>query len=119
MRADLTLLRKAGIVLVAATLWGAGCTPSCERTCRKLLKCGNLETDRVSVRECEANCEVQLGLYEGWDDEKELDKALDQHRRCLVRSTCEEIEAGECYDDRLYPVGLPTSELDTGLQTSQ
>ena len=91
------------------------CTPSCERTCRKLLDCGSLETDRVSLVECRASCELQISQYEGWADEKELDKALDSHRRCLVRSTCGEIEAGECYDDRLYPVGLPTSELDTGL----
>lgn len=100
-----------GLAVVLIALLSAGCTPTCERTCRKMLDCGTLESDRVSVVECEASCERQLNLYTGWDDEQELDDAIDAHRRCLRRATCDEIEAGECYDERLFPVGLPESEL--------
>lgn len=103
------------LVPALVLLIASGCTPTCERTCRKILKCDNLESDRVSVFECQATCENQRSLYEGWADEKELDKALDAHRRCLVRSTCEEIEAGECYDERLFPVGEPATSFDTGI----
>jgi hypothetical protein len=110
-----------GTVIVAA-LWLAGCTPTCERTCIKLLDCGTLESDRVSVEECEASCSYQISLYDEWLDERELDKAFDQHRRCLIRSSCEKIDAGECYDDVLFQVGevdistLGTS--DTGNATT-
>lgn len=100
-------------LLVALALFASACTPTCERTCRKLLNCGTLETDRVSVNECEASCESQILLFEGWDDEQELDDAIDTHRRCVVQSTCEEIEAGECYDERLFPVGVPATETST------
>ncbi len=110
-RSDLRLGRVAAGL--AALLLAQGCAPSCERTCRKLLRCGNLESDRVSVQECEASCQSQISLYEGWQDERALDRAFDAHRTCLVRSTCDEIADGACYDERLYPVGLPVS--DTGL----
>ena len=108
------MLRSSVAALLIVGL-ATACTPTCKRTCRKVLDCGNLESDRVSVPECEATCENQRLLYSGWADQKELDKAIDKHRRCLVGSTCEEIEAGECYDERLYPVGEPTTAFDTGL----
>ena len=97
-------MRRSSALALAA-LWLAGCTPTCERTCTKLLACGTLESDRVSVEECEASCIFQVNLYDEWLDEKVLDKAFDQHRRCLVRSSCEQIDAGECFDEVLFQVG--------------
>ena len=65
-----------------------------------------MDSDRVSVPECEASCTVQLTMFEDWEDEDELNDAFDEHRRCLVQSTCEQVEAGECYDERLFQVGV-------------
>jgi len=89
------------------------CSPSCEQTCRKLLNCGNLDSQRVSLQECQASCNSQLRLFDGWQDEDELDQAFRDHRTCLMRSSCEEIDLGECYDERLFQLD-PTSPLDTG-----
>lgn len=90
------------------------CTPPCERTCRKLLACDNLETDRVSLVECQLSCEEEVRRVQTWDDAKFYEDLIGDQRRCLVQSTCEEIERGECYDERLAPVGIPATELDTG-----
>ena len=91
----------------------AACTPTCEQTCRKLLNCGNLDSQRVSLQECQASCNTQLRLYDGWQDEDELDAAFRDHRRCLMRSTCDDTALGECYDERLFQLD-PTTPLDTG-----
>jgi len=100
--------------LVAVAL--LGCSPRCERTCKKLLKCEGLDSDRVALDECELSCRNQLSLFEGWKDEDKLEDAFAEHRRCLIRSTCEEIADGECYDPLLFSVGEdPVTADDTGV----
>jgi hypothetical protein len=83
--------------LLLAVAFGAGCNPSCKRTCRKVLECGNLSTDRLALGACVEDCQKQEQLYDNWDDEAKQDLFVD-HKRCLVGATCEEIEEGVCYD---------------------
>ena len=111
-------MRRSSLVGVLGLLFASACTPTCERTCRKLLDCGTLDSERVSVPECEASCNAQLVMYDDWEDEDELNEAFDLHRECLVQSTCEQVEAGECYDERLFQVGVdPATTATTSLTT--
>ena len=57
----------------------------------------NLSTDRLALGACVEDCELQRQLYEDWDDQEKQDLYVD-HKRCLVGSTCEEIEDGVCYE---------------------
>ena len=111
-----------GAGLLAGALLLGACNPSCEKTCRQVLKCDNLDSDRIAVDECKLECQSQERLWDDWADENELDNAFTEHKRCLVQSTCDEIEAGECYDDTLFHFGTDTSTLgtsstDTGVST--
>jgi hypothetical protein len=93
-----------------------GCAPRCERTCKKLLKCEGLDSDRIALDECELSCRNQLSMFNGWKDEEKLEDAFADHRRCIVRSSCGEIAAGECYDPLLFSVGdNPVTADDTGV----
>ncbi len=82
---------------ITALLAVASCDPGCKRTCRKLLDCGNLDTDRLALNACEIDCEQQGLLFEAWEDDDKRELLVD-HKRCLVQSTCEEIADGVCYD---------------------
>jgi hypothetical protein len=80
-----------------------GCAPRCEATCRKLLDCGDaLDSQRVALALCEDNCTREDALYESWGDESK-EEAFEQERRCVRRSSCEEIAAGACFDPALFP----------------
>ena len=93
-------MRRLAEVLFASALLNAGCVPRCESVCEKLLACG-LESERVALEECTTSCLEQNALYEFWDDEdKQL--AFDEHRRCLKRSSCQEIARGDCYDPEIF-----------------
>ena len=87
-------------MVLAAVIAGSGCAPSCEHTCRKVLAC-DLGTERIAQQECVDSCEAQDALYQSWDDEEKID-AFDDHRRCLVQSSCDEIADGACYDEDLF-----------------
>lgn len=89
--------------LLLSLAFAAGCNPPCKRTCRKVLECGNLSTDRLALGACVEDCSKQEQLYEDWDDEVKQDLFADQ-KRCLLGSSCEEIEDGVCYDgyEELY-----------------
>jgi len=102
------------LVLAVALL---GCAPRCERTCKKLLKCDGLDSDRVALAECETSCLNQLAMFEDWKDEDKLEDAFADHRRCIVQSTCDEIADGVCYDPLLFSVGDDpvTAGEDTGV----
>lgn len=95
-----------------------GCAPRCERTCKKLLKCDGLDSDRVALSECETSCRNQLTMFDGWKDEVKLEDAFAAHRRCIVGSTCGEIADGVCYDELLFQVGDDPVVDDTGLSES-
>ena len=72
--------------------------------CTKLLAC-DLDSDRVAQSACVDSCERQAGLYVVWEDEKKQE-AMDDHLHCLVQERCEDIADGECYDDRIFDVGV-------------
>src|SRR5687768_6458568 len=81
--------------LVTALL--AGCSPPCGQVCRKILNQCELDSQRVAFDECEASCEAQETLYLEWDNEH-LQDLFDDHKRCIARSSCEEIADGVCYE---------------------
>ena len=94
------LLRTSCALALAATI-GAGCEPNCKAVCKKLVKCEDVETPRVSKEECTASCESQQQLYDEWDDTQKRDDFGDL-KRCIKQSECGEIADGECYDEDLY-----------------
>ncbi|HHO53215.1 MAG TPA: hypothetical protein ENK18_20655 [Deltaproteobacteria bacterium] len=73
------------------------CTPPCQQVCRKVLFDCQLDSERVALLECEQSCDRQETLYRQWQDDEKLALFM-EHRRCLARSTCEEIRDGLCYD---------------------
>ena len=77
------------------------CDVGCESACRKVLKCDGLETNELSVGECNAECIRQSQLYEDEENE-DAAKAFTAHKNCLKRSSCDEILEGECYDPDLF-----------------
>jgi len=83
-------------LLMLGLLGAAACDPPCKRTCRKVLDCGNLSTDRLALDACIQDCTVQEQLYSDWEDERKEDLFVD-HKRCLLDATCDEIADGVCY----------------------
>ena len=88
MRSPLPLLL---LMLVA-------CPPPCKQVCKKVLFECSLDSERLALDACEENCERQEFLYKIWDDEVKQD-LFDDHKRCIKRSTCDEIAEGVCYED--------------------
>lgn len=74
----------------------SGCAPPCGQVCRKVLDCG-LDSERVSQNECELACTQEEQLYDSWDN-PEIEAAYNDHLRCIVSSSCDEIAAGQCYE---------------------
>lgn len=100
----MSLIKRAAR-LVAIVAIGSGCTPTCEQSCRKLLKCEFADSPRTSARECEDGCEQAESLYKSWQDDdpdEKLDRLREQ-RQCIGQSTCDEIGDGVCYDEVLDP----------------
>jgi hypothetical protein len=93
---NLSSLVGAILALVVLT----GCPPRCAKTCDKVLSCG-LDSERVAVEECEASCGSQRDLYDRWEDDDKT-KAFNDHRRCIMKSSCKEIADGACYDPDLF-----------------
>lgn len=87
-------------MVCVSVVTAAGCTPNCESSCKKVLDCG-LDSQRFSLIECEQACIVQQTVYEQWENDELVD-AFKDHRRCLSDASCDEIAAGECYDERLF-----------------
>jgi hypothetical protein len=127
----MTVIRPVmGLVALASVM--AACTPPCGQLCRKVLYTCELDSERVALDDCENSCSQQLDLYRRWQDE-ELIELFEQHRRCIARSSCEEIAAGECYEgyERLFvfdpdkpdkglpPVSLPEPEDSAGDTASE
>lgn len=115
-------MRALPLALLLSVVPLYGCTPPCGNVCRKVLDCG-LDSERVSQQECETSCTQQSALYASWSDDALQDLYAD-HRRCLMRSSCEEIASGACYDgyEALFVFDadkqLPqVSESETGADT--
>ena len=88
-------------LLLFSVLFLAACGSPCERTCDKVLACEGLSSDRVSEQDCEESCKRQEILYELWEDEQKIE-AFEEHKRCLISSSCDEIADGVCYDEELF-----------------
>ena len=88
-------------LLVVSTLGIGACDKGCEATCRKVLSCDDLETNELTIGECNAECVRQTDYYELAEDEAGAD-ALAAHKKCLNQSTCDEIVDGACYESTLY-----------------
>ena len=103
----------ASVVLIAvSSALQTGCTPRCQETCTKVLDCG-LESTRVARDECIFACREQQDLYAEWEDETKIE-AFKEHKRCLRAATCDEIEAGVCYDPELFVIDAPDAAEPEG-----
>jgi hypothetical protein len=79
----------------------AGCTPTCEQVCEKLVECENEGTERMTAFECEESCSDQQDLLDRWTDEEKRD-AFDAQLVCLNDEECDAIAAGACYDAEVW-----------------
>jgi hypothetical protein len=87
----------------------AACPAPCADLCAKLDRCDLSVT--LSRDECTEACSAQQDYYnadavaneELEDVDKEEEKAYRRHRTCLTFQSCEALEAGECFDDVLFP----------------
>lgn len=92
----------------AGALLLAGCPPTCEQMCNKLDRCGLNGT--VSTIDCRSSCTQQLESVADNDTDdgdpeaaEGAKKAFRQHRLCISNHSCDELVAGACYQDELYP----------------
>ncbi len=92
---------RSSLAAALLVLLASGCEPTCKATCKKLVKCEDVETPRVSHEECTASCEIQQQLYEEWTDTQKREDFGDL-KRCVKQSECTDIADGECYDEDLY-----------------
>jgi hypothetical protein len=88
-------------MIIALFLWA--CTPTCEKTCKKILTCDELESPEMNQDECESSCNAQANLYEDVDDEDEtLQTAFDDLKSCIVDEACFDLSEGVCYDEDIF-----------------
>ena len=88
------------LLLVLAAL--AGCTPTCDQVCDKLIACENPGTERMSSAECKESCDDQRALLnEDWSDIQKRD-AFDAELTCLYESECADVADGVCYDATIW-----------------
>lgn len=99
-RAGLRLLQIS--VLLGTSLVGlSACEPTCKRTCRKIVNCSEqLDSERVTVEECEAACVFQERELEETEQDG-LRNQLADHKRCIRTESCEDLAAGVCLDPDL------------------
>lgn len=90
------------IALLLAFVSLSGCTPTCDQSCRKLVRCDVIDADAVTEDLCSEDCAQLEALYVAWDDQQLVDD-LHASRECIDASTCEEIADGVCYEQDLYP----------------
>lgn len=95
------LAARAALLLLAGL--SAGCTPTCENVCTRLVEdCGNLGTERETAYECEEQCTAQRDLYwKTWTDQDKRD-AFNDELTCLASESCEDIDGGICYDPEIW-----------------
>lgn len=93
-------IRSAGLLLGTQLLL-AGCQPTCEQVCDKLVACDNPGTERMSSPECEESCTTQKETYARWSD-TQLRATMDDQLSCLDEATCGAIADGACYDEDLW-----------------
>lgn len=86
-------------VLGVAAL-ASGCVPPCENVCNKLVFDCELQDD-VQHEGCTLACSRQVAAYEADADTEKRDAFNDQ-RWCIAQNTCEDIQSGRCYDERIF-----------------
>jgi len=77
------------------------CAPTCERTCKKILSCENIDAPSMNIDECTSACSAQQNVYEGWDDAQKIE-AFDDLKSCIVAEECDTVADGFCYDEDVY-----------------
>ena len=77
------------------------CSPTCERTCKKILSCDNVDAPSMNIDECTSACSAQQNLYEDWEDE-EKEQAFKDLKTCIVAEECASVAEGVCYDEQVY-----------------
>ena len=88
------------MVILLALL--TACDATCRQACSKLVDCQAVDNSGTHKDECQEACLAQNGLYEDdWEDET-LTQAFNDQRNCIRDSTCDDIAAGECYDETLW-----------------
>lgn len=92
----------------ATALHLTACAPGCDQLCNKLDRCGI--NPIVSELDCREQCRTQLdrlGDKDTDDGDPAIDpeerKAFRQHRVCIGSHSCDELLAGACYDETLFP----------------
>ena len=108
MNPPLTPSARVRAALAAATLLLAGCPATCDTMCNKLDRCGF--NNRISELDCREQCGVQLEVLGDKDtddgdpqtDEADRD-AFRRHRVCVSTHSCDELAAGACYDESVFP----------------
>lgn len=79
----------------------AGCSPTCEQVCDKLVACEDPGTERMGSAECQESCVQQQELLDHWNDVQKQD-AFDAELSCLYESSCGQVQDGACYDADLW-----------------
>lgn len=79
----------------------AGCTPTCEQVCNKLVGCENPGTEMLAADDCRESCEKQRDLYQSWTDES-LRDAFDESLSCYQSESCDAIAKGVCYNSEIW-----------------
>ncbi len=99
------------MMLLAFLVTVLGCAPTCDQVCRKTLFDCDLSTERVALATCIDQCDRQRSLYQDQWENDELAAAFDEHRRCLMRESCEAIADQACFDETLFQVdGGPAND---------
>jgi hypothetical protein len=80
-----------------------GCTPNCEKVCKRLHECERLGLGDTPEGECVLNCQLQENAYEAAEvDDSGLSDDFDGLKSCIVDATCADLGDGVCYDSALY-----------------
>jgi hypothetical protein len=91
------------VVSLLLALLLPGCTPNCEKVCKRLHECERLGLVDTPEGECVLNCQLQENAYEAAEvDDSGLADDFDGLKSCIVDATCAALEDGVCYDSALY-----------------
>ena len=80
-------------------LFWLGCSSTCEQVCTKLRSCSDIELGTSNQLDCTNACVTQ---QEAISEEEPESASFSEYKDCVMQQTCEQIEAGSCYDSGLY-----------------
>lgn len=96
-------LRSLRFVPLLATL--TACPPPCSQLCAKLERCDLSAT--VTLDECNESCDNQLDFFKNERTLSVEEKLFNQQRVCISSHSCDELAAGACFEDALFPALEP------------